>query len=161
MPFPSSLNRVTTPIEWSSKSSLEEASGSWRTVLLVDDEPFILRAMARFLERSSFRAITCSTPSVAIDHVARDDIDLVVTDMTMPEMSGLELLCVIRKLDATLPTVLMTGCTDLGLFSEAIECGANEFLFKPFELGVFGHLVERLVRPRRAIDSCPARLVDS
>ena len=150
MSFPSPQNLSEPPVERFTQSSRYEERGSWPNVLLVDDEPFILRAMARFLEHACFRAITCSTPSVAIDHITRNDIALVITDMTMPEMSGLELLCVIRKLDATLPTVLMTGCTDLSLFSEAIECGANEFLFKPFELRTFGQLVERLARPRSA-----------
>ena len=45
--------------------------------MLVDDESFIMRAMARFLDSAGFRDITCSTPSVAFDYITRDDISLV------------------------------------------------------------------------------------
>lgn len=85
------------------------------------------------------------------DRVARDDVVLVVSDMTMPEMSGLELLRVLRELDAELPVVLMTGHSDPDLIMEALECGAAEYLIKPFDIRKFRQVVERLARPRNSV----------
>jgi len=161
MSFPGPHNRVGSQIEWCIRPSPTDDLGSWCTVLLVDDEPFILRAMARLLERAAFRVITCDKPTLALEYITHEDIDLVFSDMTMPEMNGLELLRAIRKIDAIVPTVLMTGCGDWGLLSAANECGASEILLKPFEPLEFVRLVERLARPRPAPESdCRMRIVN-
>jgi len=161
MSFPGHQNRVGSQVEWCIKPSPTDGVGFWRTVLLVDDEPFILRAMARLLERAAFRAITSDKPTQALEHITRENIDLVFSDMTMPEMNGLELLRAIRTIDATVPTVLMTGCGDLSLLSAANECGASEILLKPFEPPEFVRLVKRLARPRPAPESdCRMRTIN-
>ncbi len=122
------------------------------TVLLVDDEPFILRGLARMLERTAFASMPCATPNRAIECVLRQDIVLVVTDMTMPEMSGLELLRAIRNLDATLPVVLMTGNPNPFSVAQALEYGASECLIKPFDMAMFRQTVQRLARLPRSFD---------
>ena len=116
-------------------------------MLLVDDEPFILRGLARILEGTAFSVVPCQTPGQAIDQVTRDDVVLVVSDMTMPEMSGLELLRALRKLDAELPVVFMTGHSDQDLMREALECGVSEYVTKPFDFRAFRQMVERQARP--------------
>src|SRR5664280_90700 len=121
------------------------------TVLVVDDEPIILRGLARLLEGSSYSVVPCQTPSQAIERVLCDDVVLVVTDMTMPEMSGLELLRILHELDAGLPVVLMSGHSDPDHILEALECGVSEYLIKPLDIPRLRQVVERLSRPPSAV----------
>jgi DNA-binding NtrC family response regulator len=144
-----SLN-ARKPVESQTESCLEKYAPPLRegagTVVLVDDEPFILRVLARVLESTPYIVMRCHKPSQALDFVLHDDVVLVVSDMTMPEMSGLELLRMIRKLDAELPVVLMTGRSDPDSVVEALECGANEYLIKPFDISKFRQTVQRHAR---------------
>jgi DNA-binding NtrC family response regulator len=121
------------------------------TVLVVDDEPIILRGLTRLLEGTSYSVVPCQTPSQAIDRVLCDDVVLVVTDMMMLEMSGLELLRILHELDAGLPVVLMSGHSDPDRIMEALECGASEYLIKPLDIPRLRQVVERLSRPPSAV----------
>ncbi len=147
-----SLNAARQP-ESTTESSLGYNERPLRnttgTVLLVDDEPFILRVLARALEHSAYNVVRCNKPSEALQLVLHHDVVLIVSDMTMPEMSGLGLLRVIRNLDSDLPVVLMTGRSDPESIVEALECGASEYLIKPFDISKFRQTVQRLARPPR------------
>jgi DNA-binding NtrC family response regulator len=133
--------------------SLAHSHNNHGTVLIVDDEPFILRVLARMLENSTYTVVSCQLPSQAIDCLSRGDVVLVVSDMTMPEMSGLELMRKIRQRDEDMPVVLMTGRSDSESIVEALECGASEYLIKPFDISKFRQTVQRLARPPRHFQS--------
>ncbi len=100
------------------------------TVLIVDDDPMVLRVHARILERSHYVVAPCLTPHEAIQHISNGNVRVVVSDVSMPEMTGIELLRLIRQHDKDLPVVLVTGQPNLKTAAEAIEYGAFMYLLK-------------------------------
>lgn len=111
--------------------TVEAVSNAEGTVLIVDDEPSILRVFKRALEDATMTVETCSTAREAIDRIARGGVHVVVSDIAMPDMSGVDLLKTIRKHDADLPMVLVTGNPDVESASSAVRYGAFKYLMKP------------------------------
>ena len=116
------------------------------TVLLVDDDPVILQWLTNSISSIPFTVTPCSSPHEVIDHVAKESVVAVVSDISMPEMSGLELLRVLRQYDADLPVVIVTGVPSIRSAAEAVEYGAFMYLVKPVDPVVLGLTVERAVR---------------
>jgi EAL domain-containing protein (putative c-di-GMP-specific phosphodiesterase class I)/CheY-like chemotaxis protein/two-component sensor histidine kinase len=119
------------------------ASRAKGTVLIVDDESVVLRAMARVLSGRAYAVETCSTAPEAIDRVARGGVEVVVSDISMPGMSGVELLRSVREHDADLPVVLVTGLPAVESAAEAVEYGAFRYLVKPIEPKALRDTVDR------------------
>ena len=115
-------------------------------VLIVDDDPMILRALTHILERSPYVIVPCLTPHEAISHISNGNVRVVVSDVTMPEMSGIELLRMIRQHDPDLPVVLVTGQPDIKTAAEAIEYGAFMYLVKPVKPEILISTIERAAR---------------
>ena len=103
----------------------------------------VLRVHARILERSHYVVAPCLTPHEAIQHISNGNVRVVVSDVSMPEMTGIELLRLIRQHDKDLPVVLVTGQPNLKTAAEAIEYGAFMHLLKP---ETFIATVERAAR---------------
>src|SRR5215831_7996948 len=97
-------DRVTT-----ASGSVREATLSKGLVLLVDDEPALLRAFSRFLETVGFQVRTAQDGEAALDQLRSTRFDVIISDITMPGMSGIEFLRLVREHDLDVPIVLMTG----------------------------------------------------
>jgi EAL domain-containing protein (putative c-di-GMP-specific phosphodiesterase class I) len=119
------------------------ASGRSGTVLLVDDEPEALRAFERMLRGSGFVVEAFTSPREAVNRIAAGGVHVVVSDISMPQMTGVELLRTIRAYDADLPVVLVTGLPALESATDAVEYGAFKYIVKPFEPEVLTIAVER------------------
>ncbi|NUO54544.1 MAG: EAL domain-containing response regulator [Polyangiaceae bacterium] len=107
--------------------------GSRTKVLLVDDSAPVALALARHLSRAGFIAETYSDARSALSRIALGDIRVVVSDISMPEMSGIELLKQIRERDQDLPVVLITASPDIESATGAVDFGAFRYLTKPIE----------------------------
>jgi two-component system response regulator AtoC len=101
------------------------------TVLLVDDEPALLFTLEEVLTSRGFDVRTASSGKDALDRL--DDVDAVVTDLVMPNMTGIELLRAIRQRDATMPVVLLTAQGSERVAVSAMKEGAYDYLTKPFD----------------------------
>ena len=100
-------------------------------VLVVDDEEFVLESAQQTLEDVGFEVRTALDAPAALRVVEREPIDLVITDLRMPEMSGLDLIRRLRDQHPNLPIVAASGVAD-GRTEEALDAGAQTFLAKPF-----------------------------
>ena len=100
-------------------------------VLVVDDDPALTRSLARVLRGAGFEVATAESGAAAIEHVRHSTFDVVVSDITMPEMDGIELLRAIRAHDLDLPVLLLTGAPALESAIGAVEYGAFKYLTKP------------------------------
>ncbi|MBU1161642.1 MAG: response regulator, partial [Proteobacteria bacterium] len=103
------------------------------TVLIVDDEknyPLILSAI---LEEEGFETFTANSGREALEILANTDIDLVLTDMKMPSMDGIELLERIKDKDQDLPVIMMTAYGTVDKAVEAMQKGAYSYILKPFD----------------------------
>jgi PAS domain S-box-containing protein len=107
------------------------AVGNGERVLLVDDEEFILETAREALFDAGYRVFTAERGEAALDRIEEDEIDIVVTDLRMPEMDGFDLIRTLRARHPNLPIVAASGVAD-GRTDEALEAGANAFLAKPF-----------------------------
>jgi EAL domain-containing protein (putative c-di-GMP-specific phosphodiesterase class I) len=124
------------------------AAGAGRApsrVLLADDDPELRRAVARTLERSGFTVLTAEDGARAAALLAEQTFDVVLTDVAMPKMSGIELLRVARERDLEIPVLLMTGAPDVSSAIDAVRHGACEYIIKPFEGPKLVQLVRRAV----------------
>jgi EAL domain-containing protein (putative c-di-GMP-specific phosphodiesterase class I) len=116
------------------------------SLLIVDDNPLVLRWMRRSLENGPLSIISCASPREALRHVANGNIRVVVSDISMPEMSGLELLQSIREIDPDLPVILLTGVPSIDSAASAVEYGAFMYLLKPVTPDVLVIAIERADR---------------
>lgn len=119
------------------------ASGRPGTILLVDDEPEAVRAMERMLRGVGYQVEAFTSARAAIGRVSAGGVHVVVSDISMPEMTGVELLRTIRAHDADLPVVLVTGLPAIDSATDAVEYGAFKYIVKPFEAEVLRQAVER------------------
>jgi len=120
------------------------------TVLIVDDDPCVLEWLRQSIGKSTYTITTCSKPSQVLELVARENVLAVVTDISMPEMSGIELVRLLHELDPDLPVVLVTGVPCIESAAEAVEIGAFMYLLKPVEPTVLSMTVERAVHHNRS-----------
>jgi DNA-binding NtrC family response regulator len=115
-------------------------------ILVVDDEASVLITLAANLELSDFDVVEADSGARALELVAEQKFDLVLSDIRMPGMNGLDLFREIRARDAELPVVLMTAFALEGLVQDAIGEGAFAVVSKPFEID---HLVQALMAAMR------------
>jgi len=119
------------------------------TVLLVDDEPAIQHAFRRALRDPSLTVTTAGTAAEAVAAVAAAPPDVIVLDVHLPDASGLETYRRLRRQDARVPVILITGHGTTDLAIEAMKEGAFDFLLKPLELADVRELIDRAVRSSR------------
>lgn len=124
------------------------------TVLFVDDEPLILAAFRRSLSGLPFETLTAESGPAALDILRQRRIDVLVSDIDMPGMSGLELVRIARREFPSTLRMLITGAVTMERTLHAINEGeVQRFFTKPFDLAMFRQtmtaLVDRVERLRR------------
>ena len=102
-----------------------------RTILVVDDEPRIVELARDYLEHAGFRVITASEGRAALDVVRHDRPDLVVLDLGLPGLDGLDVTRELRR-DGSIPIVMVTARDDELDKLLGLELGADDYLTKPF-----------------------------
>jgi two-component system NtrC family response regulator len=103
------------------------------TILIVDDEKNYTLVLAAVLEDVGFETLTANSGPEALAVLAESDVDLVLTDMKMPSMDGIELLERIKTEDADLPVIMMTAHGTVEKAVEAMQKGAYNYILKPFD----------------------------
>ena len=101
-------------------------------ILIVDDEKHIRTICSEILGRQNYQVTCLGNPQAALEAARREPFDLLLTDISMPGMDGLELLGAIKKLQKEITAVLMTGYGTVDHAIQSIHLGANGFLIKPF-----------------------------
>jgi two-component system response regulator HydG len=111
------------------------------SLMVVDDEAGILDVVSRFARRAGFDVITCAGGREAISQLQTRSADLVMVDLRMPDVGGLDVLRAIRETDPHCQAVLMTGYATVDTAVEAIKLGAMDYLSKPIDFGRLEHLL--------------------
>ena len=118
-------------------------------IFVVDDDRFVLESVTALLTEFGFTVRAFSDAREAVRQFVSEPVDLVLTDINMPIMNGLELLEKIRFLDKETPVVLMTAYADLDVAVKAIQKGAFDFIIKPYRPPSLVHSVEKGVNFKR------------
>jgi serine/threonine-protein kinase len=118
-------------------------------VLLVDDQPELRRLFQRALTKSGYEVVTAENGRMAVELVAVDRFDAVISDVRMPDMGGVELLQALHAEDPDLPVLLVSGSPDLATALKAVEFGAFEYLTKPVSFDKLATSTKRAIEVRR------------
>jgi len=102
-------------------------------VLLVDDDPSLLRLFCRLLEDAGFAVVAAANGKEAIEKIEANCFDVILSDIVMQDIGGIELLRAVRQRDLDVPVLLMTGGPDLTSAVNAVEYGALRYMEKPFK----------------------------
>jgi two-component system NtrC family response regulator len=102
------------------------------SILIVDDEPNYLVILSELLRDEGFEVFTAPNGSKGLELVREVDLDMVITDMQMPNMDGLEFLAAIKKINADLPVIMITAFAQVEKAVAAMQAGAFNYLAKPF-----------------------------
>ncbi|MEE9436523.1 MAG: sigma-54 dependent transcriptional regulator [Candidatus Adiutricales bacterium] len=103
------------------------------TILVVDDEKNYLLVMAALLSDQGYEVLTAENGVQALEVIDETDLELVLTDMKMPQMDGIDLLTRITKLRPELPVIVMTAFGTVEKAVEAMKTGAFDYITKPFQ----------------------------
>jgi len=128
--------------------SLEPGMGP---ILIVDDDQAIRELLVEGLESFGHQALTASGAAEALELVRGRPIRLVLSDIDMPGVDGMQLLRMLKAHDADLDVVMVTGAIDAGTAVRAIRQGAADYVTKPFNLEEVQIVVERTLDKRRLI----------
>lgn len=113
-----------------------------KKILLIDDEDLVVRSLSRLLGKGGYEVLVCKSGKEALNVVEQQDVDLIVCDVRMPEMSGIETIESIRKIykkrgKQSVPEILITGYADETLSKKAEELRVVDYIYKPFDLKAF------------------------
>ena len=115
------------------------------TILIVDDEPAILRALFTVLDAHGYATIEAQSGERAVARVASNTPDLVILDLGLPDIDGLEVIRRIRSFDAGTPILVLSAHGDDASKVAALDAGADDYVPKPFSMP------ELLARVRTAL----------
>jgi DNA-binding NtrC family response regulator len=117
-------------------------------ILVVDDEPSILKLLKEALTQWGYHVACVNTGAQALEAIRTELFDAAITDIRMPEMSGLDLLREIKRHDDSIEVVVMTGYPTIASAVEALKEGAYDYLSKPLILDELRHLMARVTERR-------------
>lgn len=117
------------------------------TILIVDDDRVIREMLRSGIQLAGYQCFVAEGASTALDQLARHNIDVVVADIRMPEMSGIELGRMIKARYAA-DVIIMTGYVDDFNYEDIVEQGASDFIQKPFRIAEFVARLKRVLSER-------------
>ncbi len=120
-------------------------------ILIADDEEPIREVVAGLLEAQGYRCLKVGNGREALQRLSEHPVDLVLSDMMMPEMDGLQLLSWVRTHEREVPVIMVTAMHDVSTALEAMRRGAYDYILKPFERDQLLMSVRRALEHRRLI----------
>jgi putative two-component system response regulator len=121
------------------------------SILAVDDNTFVLESVRAILEDEMYNVVACADPEEAIREFKEKRFDIVLTDIKMPNITGIGLLETLHGLNSEIPVLLMTAYPEIGVAVDAVKKGAFDFIIKPFEPEYLVHTVKKAVNHSRLI----------
>ncbi len=118
-------------------------------ILIVDDEEEICSVLAQRLFKEGYICATANNGKEALNHFYKDDLSLIITDIKMPEMDGMELLKNVKTINSKMMVIVMTAYGEVDLVVEAMRLGANDFLIKPVDLDLLVLSVKNVLEKKR------------
>ena len=118
-------------------------------ILIIDDEKSLLDLLTVVFKKEGYAVRTALSVAKGLETLEREPIDLIISDIKMPQMSGLDLLKRVKELQPELPIVLITAFGSIGQAVEALKAGALDYVVKPFDVEELKIIVARGLEKRR------------
>lgn len=122
------------------------------TILLVEDDRFFREMFSNLLQAEGYQVETASCGSAGLEMLANGQYSLVITDLVMPDVSGLEILSRVRESHPTVDVIMVTGNANMESAIFALKHGARDYLIKPVNPDEFKHSVAQCIQQRRLLD---------
>ena len=124
-------------------------------IMIVEDDPMVAMINEQFVNRCGDFSVThrCSNGEDALAILEREPIDLVIMDVYMPRLDGIETLKKIREKDIPLSVIMVTAANDNSTVEEAVRLGAIDYLVKPFTFDRFKQALEKFRNSKQVLDS--------
>lgn len=120
-------------------------------ILVVDDEAVVRDGLQRILDAERFMVVTCMSGHKAIELLQEKEYDLIITDLKMPGMNGIEVLKAVKTLQPEVPVIMITGYATVDTAVDAMKNGAVDYIAKPFTPDQINEKVERALEQRNVI----------
>ncbi|MEW6377750.1 MAG: HD domain-containing phosphohydrolase [Thermodesulfobacteriota bacterium] len=118
-------------------------------ILIVDDEEVICGILARRLTREGYSCMTANNGKEALNHFYKDTFSLIISDIRMPEMDGIELLKRVRAMNSDMMMIMVTAYPEIDMAVEAMRLGAYDFIIKPADLDLVVLSVKKALEKKR------------
>ena len=127
----------------------QEESRRPARILVVDDEESIRDLLRLVLTGEGYSVVTANDGEEAIEHLEAQRFDLVITDLVMPKVNGIEVLRAAKRIDSNFPVIVITGYPSVETVTELVRLGAGDYLTKPFNVDVVLVTVAKLLEMGR------------
>jgi phosphoserine phosphatase RsbU/P len=122
-------------------------------ILVIDDEPAVLRSIVAYLQDSNFTTFGAENGKDGLETYEREHPDLILTDLHMPVIGGLEVLSKINQHSPDTPVIVISGAGELNDAIEALRLGARDYITKPIaDMAVLEHSINRALEHRKLIE---------
>lgn len=118
-------------------------------VLIVDDEPVICKLLSHLTGKNGFKPLTAPNAADALEKIVTENPDVLLTDIMMPDVTGIELLRQVKEINPDLPVIMITAHADIPGAVEAIRFGAYDYLSKPFQNAEVISVLNRALEERK------------
>ncbi|ALB44647.1 hypothetical protein AXY43_09175 [Clostridium sp. MF28] len=125
-------------------------------ILIIDDEEEILLSLKKNLVLEGYNVETCNDSVEALEMIKNNKFHIVITDIVMPNMNGIDLLKAAKSYDALTQVIMMTGYSTMEITIQSLEFGANDYILKPFKsieyiIEIIDYSIQKLERWRESI----------
>ena len=125
-------------------------------ILIIDDEEEILLSLKKNLVLEGYNVETCNDSAEALEMIKNNKFHIVITDIVMPNMNGIDLLKAAKSYDALTQVIMMTGYSTMEITIQSLEFGANDYILKPFKsieyiIEIIDYSIQKLERWRESI----------
>ncbi len=120
-------------------------------IIVIDDEESMCSFMAIMLHKEGYDVVTCTDSSLAVEKIKDGCFDLVISDMMMPGLSGIELLTEVKKDNPNQPFIVMTAFASVESAIDAMRKGASDYLTKPFKVDEIKITIEKVISHHQVV----------
>lgn len=116
-------------------------------ILAVDDEPDMLKLLSMIIrEKTPYEIVTTNNPLEALELTKQGGFDIVIADLKMPGLDGIELLDAVKSVDENIPVIIITAYSTAESSAETMHKGAFDFITKPFRKEQILHTIDRALK---------------
>lgn len=123
------------------------------SVLFAEDDDQLRNTIAEYLKAKGLNVLPARNGSEAVDRFYDNDTDLIILDIMMPVMNGMEVCKIIRRKNKTIPILFLTAMSQESDYLNGFKCGCDDYIVKPFPLSVLYEKCMNLIKRAKGIDS--------